>query len=74
MKTTGIVTWFNDAKGYGGIREMHQSDYCHDVFVHYTAITGDCFKTLAEGQTVDFEMLKGPKGPQAMNIRKVEAV
>lgn len=64
---TGLVKWFNDSKGYGFI----QADGTErDVFVHYSAITGDGFKTLAEGQRVDFELIEGPKGPQAANVAK----
>ncbi|MGZ3688795.1 MAG: cold-shock protein [Bdellovibrionota bacterium] len=65
---TGIVKWFNDSKGYGFL-QAEGSD--RDVFVHYTAITGEGFKTLAEGQRVQFELVEGPKGPQAMNVSKV---
>jgi cold shock protein len=67
---TGLVKWFNDSKGYGFI----QADGVdRDVFVHYTAIQGDGFKTLAEGQKVLFELIDGPKGPQAANVAKAEA-
>ena len=66
---TGLVKWFNDSKGYGFI----QADGLdRDVFVHYTAIQGDGFKTLAEGQKVDFELIDGPKGPQAANVNKAQ--
>jgi CspA family cold shock protein len=66
---TGLVKWFNDSKGYGFI----QADGVNgDVFVHYTAIHGDGFKTLAEGQKVEFELINGPKGPQASNVQKAE--
>ncbi len=63
----GLVKWFNDAKGYGFIQQDGSEK---DVFVHYTAIQGDGFKTLAEGQKVDFELIDGPKGPQAANVTK----
>lgn len=64
---TGSVKWFNDSKGYGFI----QSDAAAgDIFVHYTAITGEGFKTLAEGQNVQFDLIEGPKGPQAANVSK----
>lgn len=64
---TGSVKWFNDSKGYGFI----QSDaVAGDIFVHYTAINGDGFKTLAEGQNVQFDLIEGPKGPQAANVVK----
>jgi CspA family cold shock protein len=62
----GKVKWFNDAKGYGFITE----DGGADVFVHFTAIQGDGFKTLAEGQEVEFEVTNGKKGPQASNVVK----
>ena len=61
----GIVKWFNDAKGYGFIAP---SDGGKDVFVHYTAVSGDGFKTLAEGAQVEFEVEQGDKGPQAQNV------
>jgi len=64
---TGKVKWFNDAKGYGFI----QREDGEDVFVHFTAIQSDGFKTLAEGQEVEFEVLNGQKGPQASNVLKV---
>lgn len=64
---TGFVKWFNDSKGYGFI-QVEGVD--QDIFVHYSAIQGDGFKTLAEGQQVEFEMTQGPKGPQAANVTK----
>jgi cold shock protein len=65
----GAVKWFNDAKGFGFIvAESVQGD----IFVHYTAISNDGFKTLSEGQQVEFELTTGPKGPQAFNVRKLE--
>lgn len=72
MATTGLVKWFNDSKGYGFIQAMDDKDN-RDIFVHYTAISGDGFKTLAEGQTVQFELVDSAKGPQALNVAKVEA-
>lgn len=63
----GSVKWFNDAKGYGFIQQDGSEK---DVFVHYTAIQGEGFKTLAEGQKVEFELIDGPKGPQAANVTK----
>jgi CspA family cold shock protein len=66
---TGKVKWFNTAKGFGFIsRETGE-----DVFVHYKSITGDGFKNLAEGESVQFEVEKGPKGLQAANVSKVSA-
>lgn len=65
-RLTGRVKWFNDAKGYGFIAR----DNGEDVFVHYTAIQEDGFKTLSEGQTVEFEIVQGTKGPQAANVIK----
>jgi CspA family cold shock protein len=64
---TGSVKWFNDSKGYGFIQA---EDTDRDIFVHYSAIQGDGFKTLAEGQKVNFELIDGPKGPQAANVMK----
>ena len=64
---TGKVKWFNDAKGYGFI----EREDGEDVFVHFTAIQSDGFKTLAEGQSVEFEVLNGQKGPQASNVLKL---
>jgi cold shock protein len=67
MKLTGKVKWFNDRKGFGFIEQEGGKD----VFVHYTAIEGDGFKSLAEGQKVEFEISQGAKGPQATNVVKV---
>ena len=63
----GTVKWFNEAKGYGFI----QVEAGEDVFVHYSAIQANGFKNLAEGDKVEFEVTKGPKGLQAANVRKV---
>jgi CspA family cold shock protein len=60
----GKVKWFNDAKGYGFIETAEGKD----IFVHYTAIQKDGFKTLAEGQAVQFDIVDGAKGPQAANV------
>ncbi|QDE66956.1 MULTISPECIES: cold-shock protein [Myxococcus] len=65
---TGTVKWFNDAKGFGFIA---QDDGGADVFCHHTAIQTDGFRSLAEGQKVEFETRKGPKGLQAENVRVV---
>ncbi len=63
--TTGTVKWFNESKGFGFIS---QNDGGDDVFVHFSAIQGSGFKTLAEGQAVTFTLENGPKGPQASNV------
>ena len=62
----GTVKWFNDAKGYGFIT----SEDGTDVFVHHTSIQGNGFKSLAEGESVTFDIEKGPKGPKAINVVK----
>jgi CspA family cold shock protein len=62
----GTVKWFNDAKGYGFISQ----EGGEDVFVHHTAIQMDGFRTLKEGERVEFEVTQGPKGLQAANVRK----
>ena len=64
----GKVKWFNDAKGYGFITP---EDGSKDVFVHHTAIQSEGFRSLAEGQKVEYDVQDGPKGPQAANVRKV---
>lgn len=63
----GTVKWFNDAKGFGFIEQ----DNGPDVFVHFSAIQGDGFKSLSEGDRVSFDVNEGPKGPQAANVEKV---
>ena len=67
-KATGTVKWFNEEKGFGFIT---QDNGGADVFVHFRAIAGDGFKTLAEGQKVSFETEQGPKGLQAANVEKI---
>ena len=64
MRSKGIVKWFNDSKGFGFIERPDGED----VFVHYSAIQADGFRTLSEGQDVEFEVVKGPKGLQAINV------
>jgi cold shock protein len=64
---TGTVKWFNDAKGYGFITTESGTD----AFVHYGDILGDGFKSLAEGDQVEFELSQGPKGPKAVKVQKI---
>ena len=66
MRLTGHVKWFNNTKGYGFI----QQDNGEDVFVHYSAIQEQGFKSLEEGESVEFEITQGPKGPQAEKVTK----
>jgi CspA family cold shock protein len=67
MRITGKVKWFNNAKGYGFI----ERDGGADVFVHFSAVQGNGFRTLEEGQAVEFEIVDGPKGQQAGNVTKI---
>ena len=64
----GTVKWFNDSKGYGFISQ----EGGQDIFVHFSAIQGEGFKSLKEGERVSFEVVQGPKGLQAGNVRRVE--
>jgi cold shock protein len=63
----GIVKWFNNKKGYGFITPENGND----VFVHFSAITGEGYKSLEEGQAVEFEIKEGPKGQEATNVAKI---
>ncbi|WP_455366158.1 transcription antiterminator/RNA stability regulator CspE [Kaarinaea lacus] len=63
---TGTVKWFNESKGFGFITP---DDGSKDIFVHFSAIASDGFRTLAEGQQVTFDVEQGPKGPQAANVK-----
>ena len=68
MRTAGTVKWFNDSKGFGFIT---RDDGQKDCFVHHSAIEGKGFKTLAEGERVEFDVVQGAKGPAAENVKKV---
>ncbi len=71
MRTTGTVKWFNDAKGFGFISPEAGE---RDCFVHYSAIEGDGFRSLAEGDRVEFDLVDGPKGPAAENVIRMGEV
>ena len=71
MRTTGTVKWFNDAKGFGFISPEAGE---RDCFVHYSSIEGDGFRSLTEGDQVEFDMVNGPKGPAAENVVRVGAI
>ena len=68
MRTTGTVKWFNDSKGFGFITPEHGQKDC---FVHHSSIQGAGFKTLADGERVEFDMVAGQKGPAAENVTKL---
>ncbi|HYJ78181.1 MAG TPA: cold-shock protein [Longimicrobiaceae bacterium] len=70
MRTTGRVKWFNDTKGFGFIT---REDGTGDCFVHHSAIQGSGFRTLKEGERVEFDVVEGAKGPAAENVTPVEA-
>jgi cold shock protein len=69
MRTTGTVKWFNETKGFGFITP---EDGAKDCFVHYSAIQGNGFKTLAEGERVEFDLVQSQKGPAAENVNRID--
>jgi CspA family cold shock protein len=70
MRTTGTVKWFNATKGFGFIT---RADGLKDCFVHHSAIEGDGYKSLAEGEPVEFDVVEGEKGPAAENVRRLRS-
>lgn len=70
MRTTGTVKWFNDSKGFGFIARENGEKDC---FVHHSAIQGNGYKSLAEGERVEFDVVQGQKGPAAENVTKISA-
>jgi len=70
MRTTGTVKWFNDAKGFGFITPEGGAKDC---FVHHSAIIGDGYRSLAEGERVEFDVVQGPKGPAAEKVSRIAA-
>ena len=69
MRSQGKVKWFNETKGYGFIKQ----DAGRDIFVHYSEIQGDGYRTLTEGETVEFDLREGPKGLEATNVNRMAA-
>jgi cold shock protein len=69
MRTAGTVKWFNDEKGFGFITPENGSKDC---FVHHTAIQGSGFKSLSDGDRVEFDLVEEPKGPKAMNVVRMQ--